>query len=214
MPASTLRHGRKLRITIGVAALVIAAGAWTFVGLGRFLATEHPLQKADAIFVFAGSLAERPLEAADLFREGFAPKIVVTRATIEQATLQLGKRGVRIPTQFDLNKEVLLQLGVPATALVTPTFIHDNTGEEARTLRELALEQKWRTVILVSSKYHLRRLTLAAGRALRGTDVKIVARGSRYDQSVPARWWTRRGDIRWIASEVPKLVAYALGLGT
>jgi uncharacterized SAM-binding protein YcdF (DUF218 family) len=139
---------------------------------------------------------------------------VVTRATSDQATFQLGKRGVRIPTESDLTKEVLLQLGVPATALVAPTFIHDNTGEEARTLRELAIEHKWRLVILVSSKYHLRRLTLAARRALRGTDVKVVARGSRYDPSDPARWWTRRRDIRWVASEVPKLVAYALGFGT
>jgi uncharacterized SAM-binding protein YcdF (DUF218 family) len=212
--ASIQRHRRKLLIALGIGALVIAAGAWTFSGLGRFLATEHPLQKADAIFVFAGSLAERPLEAADLFQEGYAPRIVVTRATIDQATFELGKRGVRIPTQFDLNRDVLLQLGIPASVLVTPTFVHDNTGEEARTLRELAIAHNWRVVILVSSKYHLRRLTLAAKRALRGTNVKVLAKGSRYDESAPARWWTRREDIRWVVSEVPKLVAYAVGFGT
>jgi uncharacterized SAM-binding protein YcdF (DUF218 family) len=213
MPASVPRHRRKLPIALGIGALMIAAGSWAFAGLGRFLAAEQPLQKADAIFVFAGSLAERPLEAADLFHEGYAPRIVITLATSDQMTFQLRKRGVRIPTQFDLNREVLLQLGIPASALVTPTFVHDNTAEEARTLRELAIEHKWRLVILVSSKYHLRRLTLAAGRALRGTDVKIVPRGSRYDASAPERWWTRRRDIRWVASELPKLVAYAVGFG-
>jgi hypothetical protein len=37
--------------------------------------------------------------------------------------------------------------------------------------------------------------------------------GSRYDLSTPERWWTRRADIRWLLSEIPKLVAYRLGLG-
>ena len=214
MPVSIPHSRRRLRIVLGIAALLIAAGVSAFVGVGRFLAREQPLEKADAIFVFAGTLAERPLEAADLFREGYAPRIVVTRATIDQATFQLEKRGVRVPTQYDLTREVLLQLGVPAGVLVTPSFVHDNTGEEARTLRELALEHHWRRVILVSSKYHLRRVRIAARRALRGTDVEVVVRGSRHDDSFPDRWWTRRRDIRWVASEVPKLVAYALGFGS
>ena len=213
MPVTT-RPRRRFRLALGLLALLLIVGAFIFINIGRFLAREDPLQRADAIFVFAGTLAERPLEAADLYREGYAPWIVVTRATIDQATFQLEKRGVRVPTQYDLSREVLLQLRVPRGALITPSFIHDNTGEEARTLRELALEHKWRRVILVSSKYHLRRLTLAARRALRGTTVQVLARGSRYDESVPDRWWTKRRDIRWIVSEVPKLVAYAVGFGT
>ena len=205
---------RAFRIALTIAALLLAAGAISFVRVGMFLAQEQPLAKADAIFVFAGTLAERPLEAADLFREGYAPWVVVPRATIDQATFQLQKRGLRIPTQSDLSREILLQLGVPGAALISPTFIHDNTAEEARTLRELALEHRWRRVILVSSKYHLRRVALAARRALRGTDVEVIVRGSRYDESVPRRWWTRRRDVRWVAAEVPKLIAYAVGFGT
>jgi len=214
MPVVTPHSRRRLRIALGVAVLLIAAAVSGFVGIGRFLAVDQPLEKADAIFVFAGTLAERPLEAGDLFREGYAPRIVVTRATRDQATFQLEKRGVRIPTEDDLSREVLLQLGVPAGALIIPSFVHDNTAEEARTLRELALKYKWRRVILVSSKYHLRRVRLATRRALRGTDVETAVRGSRYDESLPDRWWTRRRDIRWVASEVPKLVAYTLGFGT
>ena len=171
---STPSRKRALRIGLSIAALLVAAGVVSFVRLGTFLAREQPLAKADAIFVFAGTLAERPLEAVDLFREGYAPRVVVTRATIDQATFQLEKRGLRIPTQDDLTREVLLQLGVPAASLISPSFVHDNTAEEARTLRELALEYRWRRVILVSSKYHLRRVALAAHRALRGTGVEVI----------------------------------------
>ena len=214
MPRLTHRPRHKLRLAIAASAVVIAAlGGYAFVNAGRFLVAEDPLQKADAIFVFAGTLAERPLEAADLYHEGYAPSIVITRATADQATFQLQRRGVRVPAAHDLTRDVLLQVGVPESALVTPSFVHDNTAEEARTLRELALEHGWRRVILVSSKYHLRRLTLAARHSLRGTNVEVLARGSRYDAARPEQWWTRRRDLRWVIAEVPKLTAYAIGFG-
>jgi uncharacterized SAM-binding protein YcdF (DUF218 family) len=208
---SWLRRQRVLIIAIACA--LVGFGAYAFFNLGIFMAHEDPLQPADAIFVFAGTVAERPLEAAELYRSGLAPRIVITRATIEQATFEVQQRGVRIPTEHEINREVLSQLGIPESALVTPTFIHDNTGEEARTLRELALAHHWRRVIVVSSKYHLRRVAFATRRQLRGTEVEILARGSRYDRADPARWWTRRSDIRSLMSEVPKVIAYALGIG-
>ena len=120
---------------------------------------------------------------------------------------------MRVPQALDLTRDILLQLDVPPEALITPDRIHDNTGEEAQTLRMLAIAHGWRRVIVVTSKYHLRRAGLACSRALRGTDVELVLHGSRYDPSQPGRWWSRRSDIRWVASELPKLVAYALGLG-
>ena len=215
MPSPIARSGHRHKLIIAASVLLTAALAgYAFVNVGRFLAAEDPLQRADAIFVFAGTLVERPLEAADLFQEGYAPSIVITRATAEQATFQLQRRGVRVPAAHDLTRGVLLEVGVPESALVTPTFVHDNTAEEARTLRQLALEHGWRRVILVSSKYHLRRLALAARRELRGTDVEVLARGSRYDAARPGRWWTQRRDIRWVAAELPKLLAYAVGIGT
>jgi uncharacterized SAM-binding protein YcdF (DUF218 family) len=202
---------RRIAALAGV--VFVAATAYAFLRVGRFVAVEDPLQPADAIFVFAGTYAERPLEAYDLYRSGWAPRLVVTRATVEQATFELERRGVRIPTEHDLTRDALLRLGVPASAVIAPSFVHDSTAEEARTLGELVREHRWRRVILVSSKYHMRRVKLAAGRYLQGTNVQLIARGSRYDPSTPDRWWTRRADIRWLASEVPKLIAYALGLG-
>jgi uncharacterized SAM-binding protein YcdF (DUF218 family) len=201
------------RTVLVVVALAIVGAVVTFLGLGRFMAAEDPLEKADAIFVFSGTRVERPLEAFDLYREGYAPVIVVTRAVDEQAALFAQRRGVRIANDFDLNREVLRQLGLPDSVLITPERIHGNTAQEAQTLRALAAQYHWRKVILVSSKYHLRRISLACRREMSGTGVQLIRRGSRYDQSTPERWWRRRSDIRWLLSEVPKLGAYALGLG-
>jgi uncharacterized SAM-binding protein YcdF (DUF218 family) len=206
-------HRRVRRALAFLVILVIAAAIAAFFQVGRFMAAEDPLEKADAIFVFSGTRVERPLEAFDLYRAGWAP-VVVTRAVAEQAMSLVEERGIRVASDFDLNKLVLLQLGMPESALITPSRIHDNTAEEAQTLRELAARYHWHKVILVSSKYHLRRVRLACSRELKGTGIRLILRGSRYDQSMPDRWWHRRADIRWLMSEVPKLIAYELGLRT
>ena len=201
------------RLVVFVIALAIVGGGVTFLELGRFMAAEDPLETADAIFVFSGTRVERPLEAFDLYRAGYAPRVVVTRAVAEQAMFMAERRGVRVASDFDLNREVLRQLGLPESALIAPERIHDNTAQEAQTLRALAAQYHWRKVILVSSKYHLRRVGLASRREMDGTGVQLIRRGSRYDLSTPDRWWRRRSDIRWLLSEVPKLAAYTLGLG-
>lgn len=213
MPVPSFLTRKPFRVFLLAAALLLASGAYAFLHLGTFLAREDALSKADAIFVLAGTLAERPLEGADLFNEGYAPRIVVSRGPTTRALVRLRELGIDAATEADVNLDILRTLGIPDSALVVPPDLHDNTAEEARTLRRLVDEHRWRRIIVVTSKYHLRRAGLAIRRALRGKDVEVLLRGSRYDEVVPAEWWTRRRDIRWLASEVPKLLAYKLGFG-
>ena len=91
--------------------------------------------------------------------------------------------------------------------------MHNSTAAEAITLRELSAAHGWRRVIVVSSKYHLRRAGFALRRELRGTGVEVVMRGSRYDSAHPERWWQYRSDIRDTFPEVAKFTAYLLGRG-
>ena len=212
-PRVTRPGGRFRRLAVAALLALVAAGAYSFIYVGRWLAPQEPLVKADAIFVLAGTVAERPLEAADLFEEGYAPRVLVTRDTTEPAVIIAGTRGATLPQRYELNREVLLKLGVPETALIVPDRVHDNTASEAETLREVAVRSGWRRVIVVSSAYHLRRVAIASRRQLRGTGIEVVLRATRYDPAVPDRWWTRRSDIRWVVSEVPKVVAYWLRLG-
>lgn len=205
--------GRFRRFTIIALLLLVAAGVYAFVNLGRWLDAEDPLAKADAIVVLSGTLAERPLEAADLYDAGYAPRILVTRGLSDKAMRVAAERGAAVPSEAELGRQILLKLGVPETALIIPDRIHDNTAQEAQTLRLVAARYGWHRVIVVSSKYHLRRVKFALSRELKGMPLEVILRGSRYDESTPERWWTRRSDIRWLLSEVPKLAAYSLGLG-
>lgn len=201
------------RVLLIISTLALAIGVYSCAQLGQFLAREDPLSKADAVFVFAGSTAERQVEAADLFKAGYAPIVVITRATDDDALDELARRGIVLRTQHEITMELMGKLGVPPEQTLAPPRVHDNTAQETETLRQLAETRGWRRVILVSSKYHMRRVGLSARRALRGTSVAIVLRPSRYDPATPARWWRRRPDIREILWEVPKLVGYAVGVG-
>jgi uncharacterized SAM-binding protein YcdF (DUF218 family) len=195
-----------------VALVLVALLGVTFAGLGRFLAHEDPLQKADAIVVLAGSLMERPLEAADLYIAGWAPRIVMTYGPSDPAVAALATRGVILPSEEDLARDALIKAGVPPAAFIVPARRHDNTAQEAQTISGLVREHGWRRVIVVSSKFHLRRAGFAFRRELGDTSVEVLMHGSRYDEANPARWWASRSDLRWMLSEGPKLIAYVLGL--
>ena len=217
VPPFRSRAGGSLRLRLILVILVVAAAgvaASAFVQLGPFLTKEDPLAKADAIFVLAGTRMVRPLEAADLYLEGYAPRLVMTRDMQEEPALNdIARRGHPFAPDAERARDVFVSMGIPRDAIIIPDRFHDSTAEEAVTLRELAANQRWRHVIVVTSKYHLRRAAFAVRRELRGTNVAVTMRASRYDPMRAERWWTRRAEIRWVASEVPKLVAYALGLG-
>jgi len=196
-------------------ALAIAAAAGTggcFVYGGRDLQHEEALRRADAVFVLAGGRLERGLEAADLYREGYAPIIVLSPGAQEPAEVAARVRGIRFPATAEIIADVIAASGVPRSAVIIGTRSVDNTADEALMLKSLTANRGWRTVIVVTSKYHTRRAGYAMRRALAGSGVDVVLRASRYDPSDPARWWRGRRDVRLVADEWQKLIAYRLGL--
>jgi uncharacterized SAM-binding protein YcdF (DUF218 family) len=200
------------RTLIVLAGAAVAAAAWLLIAGGRYLQHEDPLRRADALFVLGGSNLERGLEAADLYREGYAPAIVLSPAQEEPAVAVARARGVRFPREADLIRDALVGLGVPSGAIVIGQGSVDNTAAEGALLRALMAARGWRSVIVVTSKYHTRRAGFAMRRALAGTGAEVIVRASRYDPGDPARWWRHRRDVRFMMEEWPKLIAYRLGL--
>jgi uncharacterized SAM-binding protein YcdF (DUF218 family) len=214
VPRLTTRTGGLFRRILAVSLLLVLGGAvYLFVQAGSLLTHEDPLRKADAIVVLAGTRMTRPLEGADLYLEGYAPRIVLTREPQDAGDTVVAKRGFRVQADADRARDVFIDLGVPRDAILVPDRIHDSTAAEAITVRELAAQHHWRTVIVVTSRFHLTRAGFAVRRELAGSSVEVVMRASRYDPLRPEQWWARRGETRWVVAEFPKLIAYLLGLG-
>ena len=201
--------------TAAAAIILLAIAAVAFLPFaGRYLVRQDSLEKADAVVVLAGARAERWLEGVELYREGWAPRIVISPGRIEPAELQLRSMGIRFPMEAELVRDAMVQMKVPDAAIETFPGSPDNTAQEAAAVRELAVSGHWSRLIVVTSKYHTRRARFAFVRELKGTNVQILMRASRYDTATPERWWSSRADARSVAGELEKLIAYKLGLGT
>ena len=214
MPPSTLTRGGTLRrVVLALSLLAVGCGVYGFLHLGSFLAKEDPLRPADAIFVLSGTSMSRPLEGADLYQEGYAPRIVLSSDQPPIGMPALAERGILFVTGAARAHGVFLQLGIPNEAIIIPERIHANTAAEAVTLKEMAEHERWNRVIIVSSRYHLRRAAFAFRRELRETDVQVLMRRTRYENFDPDEWWRRRRDIRAVVEELPRLLAYVIGFG-
>jgi len=189
--------------------LILIAAALPFVG--RLMYHEDALQKSDVVCVLAGARIVRWLDASDLVNEGWAPDIVLGGGYRESLEQRLLDRGIRIPSEGEVVRSALIQLGHPAERVRILGYT-DNTAEEARLLRREAVARHWSRVIVVTSKLHTRRAGIAMRREFQGTDVQIIMRASRYDDDDPAHYWRKRRTVREMLAELPKLAAYWVGL--
>jgi uncharacterized SAM-binding protein YcdF (DUF218 family) len=212
MQGTSRRRTFARRVLVLFGLLVVAGAVWLLNYGGRFLQHEDPLQRADAIFVLAGTRVERPLEAVDLYKEGWAPRIVLSPGRPEPAERLARARGIRVPSDSELSRDVIQKLGVPASAIVAVDGYVDNTAQEANLLRAMVIANHWHRVIVVTSKYHVRRAGFAFRRGLADTPTTLIMRASRYDPSDPAHWWRSRADVRFAGSEWEKLILYWLGV--
>jgi uncharacterized SAM-binding protein YcdF (DUF218 family) len=200
---------RLLLVCIGVS-LLLAAAACPYAG--RYLIVDEPLTPADALVVLAGP-AVRWVEALDLYREGMAPHVLLSPGMADPAEDRVRQMGVDFPAEVDLIRNAMMQLGVPRSALSVLPYSVDNTADEAAQTRPVAIQRGWTRLIVVTSKYHTRRTRYAFEREFAGTSIQIQIRGSRHDRVSPDGWWRSRSDLRYVVSELQKLVAYRLGLG-
>jgi uncharacterized SAM-binding protein YcdF (DUF218 family) len=202
------------RLALVIFSVALGAGGWRlFLSLGDLLHAEDPLSKADVIYVLGGSRVERVAEAGDLYREGWAPRILLSRQVSEPAEVRLRAEGVRIPSELDLQRDILQQLGVPADRIETVPSEQVATANEVDTLAALVETRSWRRIIVVTSKFHTARARLAMRRRFEPLGREIVMRASRYDSTDLDNWWSNRATLRMVLFEAQKLAAYVIGLG-
>jgi uncharacterized SAM-binding protein YcdF (DUF218 family) len=167
------------RLLLVVAALV---GAWLVACLVLFVwppAESKPPTHASVIVVLSGDKKRLP-PALDLVREGVAPVLAISsvgRTRHWRAARQLCAAG-----RF-LRARVICFDAVPFS-----------TQGEARTIARLARTRGWRSVVVVTSRFHVTRADLLFRRCVK-LPLYVVGTGS--------TWW--RLPWEW-ASETGKLI--------
>lgn len=200
---------RPLRLWIVALGAVLLAGLLVFLNVGRWLVSEDPLQKADAIAVLSGRMPSRALEAARIYRQGYASRVWLTYSTEPGATLE--QLGVRYAGEETYDKQILLHEGVPEEAIqvLEPPIV--NTADEMKTIGEALRKNGLHSVIIVSSKVHTRRVRALWNRIAADDGVAIV-HGVSDDSFDPAHWWKSTSDALDVVREILGLANAWAGL--
>jgi uncharacterized SAM-binding protein YcdF (DUF218 family) len=192
-------------LCVAAIVLVVFAGR----GLGRWLVVQDPLESADAIVVLSGGMPERALEAARIYRQGFAPQVWLTHSTEPGATLR--EHGVNYTGEDTYDKLLLMHEAVPESAIhvLDPPIV--NTADEinvaGRALRKVAGKRK---IIIVTSQVHTRRARTLWRRLASGEGSAMV-RGVT-DAFDSAHWWRSTTDAFSVVREVLGLLNAWAGL--
>jgi uncharacterized SAM-binding protein YcdF (DUF218 family) len=197
MSGWTPRLHRTLIVTAVLAAL--AGATWAFRSVGQWLVVEDQLESAQAIVVLSGGMPARAREAAEIYRQGFATQVWVTRPAGPAEELQ--QMDIFYLGEEFYTQKILLHLGVPADAIRILEKPAANTEQEVLQIaRELRREDD-RKVIVVTSKPHTRRLK-AVWKARAGESPRVLVRYASGDHYDGAHWWRHTRDALDVVREV------------
>jgi uncharacterized SAM-binding protein YcdF (DUF218 family) len=202
------RHFAKM-VLVGTTTGVLVFGLVIFLGIGRWLVAEDPLEKAQAIVVLSGGMPVRAQEAARLYKAGWAPQIWLTRGVEPAASLQ--QMHIAYLGEDFFNSRVLMHEGVPSDAIRVLDPAINNTADEIRVIAADVQRLSSQTVIIVTTKAHTRRVRtlwreLSAGRG------RAIVRAASTDPFAPDHWWRATGDALDVVREVLGLLNAWAGL--
>lgn len=197
---------RCLLVLSGTLGAIAVAGSVGFYFAATWLLQSDPVERADAVVVLAGDV-RRTLYAADLFRQGYASLVLVSRPGRDAREKTLDRMGVFFPRAEEISTEVLRRNGVPLQRIEVFGTTSLSTYEEALALRQRFAEHSPH-LLVVTSPYHVRRARLILSSALPKAKLTVVATPH---EEFPERWWTSQDSARDLLLELAKLAFYASG---
>lgn len=179
---------------------------------GNWLAREEVPDHADAIVLLMGSFPERVMEAADLYHEGKAGRMLIVYEGMGPYRL-LELRGAEVIRTTQQARDAAVAMGVPPDSITMLPGDARSTIDEAKAVRSYLRDKPdIDTILLVSSPAHMRRSSMIFKAALRTLPGEVVVgcSPSSYSAFNPDKWWRRREDIQVVLSEVVKIGIFQL----
>jgi uncharacterized SAM-binding protein YcdF (DUF218 family) len=196
--------------------LLLAALCWWLLApiAARALIVSADLPQADAIVVLSGSstYVERTHTAADLFKQGRAPLVVLTDDNTRGGWSSVQQRN---PYFVERAHDELVKQGVPPTQIRVAPGVADGTHAEALIVRDYVAAHGLRSVLVVTSAYHSRRALRTLKQTLAGTETAlgIVTAPPGWQTPRSEWWWLHYEGWRSVAGEYVKLIYYWLKYG-
>jgi uncharacterized SAM-binding protein YcdF (DUF218 family) len=184
---------RRLRTAIGAALAIALAGAVT--GFAGFLAQlrdaeTRPARSADGIVVLTGG-SSRVSDAMELLAGGYGKRLLISGVHPTNGTIDISRS---LP-----DNQSLLSCCVDLDRSAV------NTRSNAAETRRWAHDRGFKSLIVVTSNYHMPRAILELSHAM--PDIALIPYAVVGDKWRDEPWWSSGATLRLVLSEYVKYVA-------
>jgi len=175
---------------------VLRAAGWSLVA-------SDPVAQADIIVLTIDSDGAGALEAADLVHSGVSKRVAVFEDPPSGEDFEFIRRGLPYENASARQIRQLALLGVTNVERISKV---DGTESEGEALPKWTDQQGVRSIVVVASRDHSRRVQRVLERAMKGHPTHVSVQAARYSSFDPDRWWETRDGVRTEIIELQKLL--------
>jgi hypothetical protein len=162
------------------------------------------MMPADIVVIAVDVGSAGVLEAADLVHGGYSTRVAVFADPPDPVDREFMRRGIPYEDAAARSVRQLRLLGVTAIERIPREVA--GTEAEAEVLPAWCDQRHFRSIVVVTSTDHSRRLRRVLHRSMKGQRTRVTVRAARYSTFDPDRWWETRGGIRTGIIELQKLL--------
>lgn len=173
-----------------------------FIAAGKYLVYSDPLEPVDVIAVLSGNDESRIREAAELYHQGIAYNIFLSRTSQTFGEYEL-------PYTM-LQEEMLQELDIPGGAVYIAEITAKNTGQEASGIKNRMYNLGYSSVMVVTDAWHTRRVKMIFSESFRNTGFKVLVHPvpeSGYNKYL---WWLTSDGWSKTVSEYVRILGYMI----
>jgi uncharacterized SAM-binding protein YcdF (DUF218 family) len=171
----------------------------------NFLIRQDPTEKADLIVALSGSAYDRGNAAADLYKQGLAPRIICPGGNLEEIFLILGDTVY----ESDMCKKNVIRNGV-ADSVVTAIHYGTSTREEADTILSYCKLHQVKKIIVVTTLFHTRRAASVYKNRFAKEGIAVIMRGAHSSEFDENLWWQNEYGLISLNNEYMKTLYYLI----
>jgi hypothetical protein len=167
--------------------------------------TDKPV-KSDVIVLLIGSkFTPRKEEVFKLIEDGYARQLIIPAyGKVSDAGLFSNQSA-----QMNPKPDPSLIRGRVVRLSNYPKYFED-THVEILEAKKMMDKTGFKSAIFVSSPYHMRRISIIAGKVFGTKDYRLIFVPSRYEEHNGPLWFLKKRDLKFVTGEYSKIIWFTL----
>lgn len=198
---------KPLYVKLGAFVLLLLTFWWLRIdilkSIGNYLDDSDQPHPAQRIIVLGGGAFDRGNEAARLWYQGLAPRIICTGEYISGTVKSLGLSY----TEAQLTQMRVWSFDIDS-AFVEAINIGTSTMEESDFILDYCLDNQLNKIILVSDKFHTNRLKNVFEDKFEEAEIEVMYAGAPSSRYKESEWWREEAGLIMVNNEYLKIIYY------